>query len=89
MDTENLDQIYHPDNCLNSVTDGMLFDVNKKDYLGVFLGRKSPNSFGAKRYEEIISINMAGPGPAVAKVECTIPPRNPTDLLTMIKLDGQ
>ena len=89
VDTDNLDQNFYPDNRLNFRIDEMLFAVNKKDYLGVVLGRKSPNSFGAKRYEEIISINMAGPGPAVAKVECTIPPRNPTDLLTMIKLDGQ
>ena len=80
MEKKNLDQIYHPDNRLNSVTDGILFAVNKKDYLGTVLRRKSPDSFGAKRYEKIISINMAGPGSAVAKVERTSPTKHFTDL---------
>ena len=86
---EKLDRIFHPDGRLNCVTDGTLFAVNKRDYLDIVSARASPMSSGAGRYDKIISIDMAGPGSAVAKVECAIPPRYFTDLLTMVKLDGQ
>ena len=55
----------------------------------IVASRKSPRDSGAKRYDRIISIDMAGPGAAIAKVECAIPPKYFTDLLTLIKLEGR
>ena len=88
-DTEKLDRIFHPEGRLNCVTDRTFFAVDKTDYLNIVADRTSPKSSGAKRYDKIISIDMAGPSSAIAKVECAIPPKYFTDLLTLIKLDGQ
>ena len=88
-DTEKLDHVFHSDGRLSCATDGTLVSVDKEDYLKIVASRKSPRDSGAKRYDRIISIDMAGPGAAIAKVECAIPPKYFTDLLTLIKLEGR
>ena len=87
--TEKLDRVFHPEGQLSCVTDGYLNLVNKTKYLEIVANREPPESKGSHRYDKIISINMAGPETALAKVECAIPPRYFTDLLTLIKLDGK
>ena len=87
--TEKLDRVFHPEGQLSCVTDGYLNLVNKTKYLEIVANREPPESQGSHRYDKIISINMAGPETALAKVECAIPPRYFTDLLTLIKLDGK
>ena len=87
--TEKLDRVFHPDGRLSCVTDGTLSAVDKDGYLDIVRNRAAPINSGAARYDKIVSIDMAGPGAAVAKVECAVPPRFFTDILTMIKVDGQ
>lgn len=88
-DTDRLDRVFHPDGRLSCVTDGDLAAMTKAEYLELVRGRAAPASSGAERFDKIISIDMAGPGAATAKVECAVPPKYFTDLLTLIKTDGQ
>lgn len=88
-DTTKLDRIFHTEGQLTSVTEGDLVYMSKQDYLGLVAGRASPASQGMNRYDKIVSIDIAGPGAATAKVECAVPPKYFTDLLTMIKVDGK
>ena len=85
--TEKLDRVFHPAGQLSCVTDGSLNLTNKTKYREIVANREPPESKGPHRYDKIISIDMAGPETALAKVECAIPPRYFTDLLTFIKLD--
>ena len=88
-DTTKLERVFHPDGRLNCVTDGDMVAMTKAEYMDLVKGRPSPASTGANRYDRVISIDTAGPGAAIAKVECAVPPKYFTDLLTLIKLDGQ
>ena len=85
--TEKLDRVFHPAGQLSCVTDGSLNLTNKTKYREIVANREPPESKGPHRYDKIISIDMAGPETALAKVECAIPPRYFTDLLKFIKLD--
>ena len=89
MIQKKLDRIFYPDERLQCVTDGLLFAVRKRDYLDIVAGRASPMSSEAGGYDTIITMDMAGPSSAVAKVECAIPPGYFKDLLTMVKLNGE
>ncbi|MDD9877826.1 MAG: nuclear transport factor 2 family protein [Magnetovibrio sp.] len=88
-DSSKLDRIFHADGRLNSVTDGDMVAMTKAEYLDLVGGRASPASTGANRHDRIVAIDIAGPGAATAKVECAVPPKYFTDLLTLIKVDGE
>jgi len=88
-DTAKLDRIFHAEGRLNSVTDGDMSAMTKQQYLELVGGRASPESTDAPRFDKIVAIDIAGPGAATAKVELAVPPKYFTDLLTLIKVDGQ
>ena len=88
-DTSKLDLIFHAEGQLTSVTEGDLIYMSKQDYLELVAGRASPASQGMKRFDKIVAIDIAGSGAATAKVECAVPPKYFTDLLTMIKVDDK
>ena len=69
---EKLDRVFHPEGKLSCVTDGYLNLLNKTEYLEIVANREPPER-GFSRYDKIISINLAGPETALAKVECAIP----------------
>ena len=51
--------------------------------------RKSAKASGSERRDRIVSIDFSGPGTAIAKVECQIPPRYFTDYLSLLKVEGR
>ena len=88
-DTKILSKVFHPEAHYFCATDGKLLHLDMGEYFPVVDKRPSPASKGETRTDKIISIEFAGPVTALARVECSIPPRFFTDLLTFVKLDGR
>ena len=88
-DTARLRRAMHPQAHYVCATDGSLLKLDMEAYWAVVEQRASPASQGAAREDKIVSIEFAGPVTAFARVECAIPPKRFTDLLTLIKLDGR
>jgi Putative lumazine-binding len=51
--------------------------------------RPSPASKGKDCRDRIVSIELAGPVTAVARVECRIAPKAFTDILTLTRVDDR
>ena len=58
-------------------------------YFPVVDKRASPASRNESRTDRIVSIELAGPVTAFARVECSIAPKFFSDFLTLIKLEGR
>jgi hypothetical protein len=88
-DTGRLRRVFHPQAHYFSATDGTLLHLDMDHYFPVVEKRPSPASQGHPRTDRILSIEFAGPATAFARVECSIPPKDFTDLLTLVKLEGR
>jgi len=87
-DTARLRAVFHPAARYVTATDGTLLSLSMVQYLPIVDARPSPASKGEERRDRIVSIELAGPVTAVARVECRIAPRSFTDLLTLVDVDG-
>ena len=87
-DTARLRAVFHPAARYVTATDGTLLSLSMDEYLPVVDARPSPASKGEERRDRIVSIELAGPVTAFARVECRIAPRSFTDLLTLVDVDG-
>ena len=88
-DTRILRRVFHPSALYACASDGTLLALRMDDYFGVVDRRASPASKGEARTDRIVSIELAGPVTALARVECSIAPKHFTDLLTLVRLDGR
>jgi hypothetical protein len=88
-DVGKLGSVFHPTADLRSVgADGALAVLTRADWLAAVASRESAAKRGLAREDWIVTIDMAGPATAFAKVKCQIPPRYFTDYLTLGKVDG-
>lgn len=83
-----LASVFHPTSALVFEQDGALVRTPVADWLSAVRGRPSPKARGIARRDELLHIDQYGPM-AIAKVKCSIPPRNPTDYLSLLKADGR
>ena len=88
-DVQRLRRVFHPDAHYFCATDGTLLHLDMAQYFPVVEQRPSPASQGHERTDRVLSIEFAGPVTALAKVECSIPPKHFIDLLTLVKLQGR
>ncbi|MES2584353.1 MAG: nuclear transport factor 2 family protein [Pseudomonadota bacterium] len=88
-DTARLRQVFHPEAHYFCATTGELLHWDMAQYFPVVDTRPSPASLGHARTDRILSIEFAGPVTAFARLECSIPPKHFTDLLTLVKLQGR
>ena len=88
-DTQILQQVFHPAAIYACATDGELLLLHMDKYFEIVDKRPSPASRGDTRTDRIISLEFAGPVTAMARVECSILPKNFIDLLTFVLLDGR
>jgi len=88
-DTARLRQVFHPEAHYFCATTGELLHWDMAQYFPVVDTRPSPASQGHARTDRILSIAFAGPVTAFARLECSIPPKHFTDLLTLVKLQGR
>jgi Putative lumazine-binding len=88
-DTERLRVVFHPQARYVTATDDPLVVWSMEDYFPVVDARPSPASMGEDRRDRIVSIELAGPVTAVARVECRIGPKFFADILTLIRVDDR
>jgi len=88
-DTRKLRRVFHPEAHYFTATEGTLLHLDMAQYFPLVDARPSPASRGAPRTDRILAIAFAGPVTAFARVQCSIPPKHFTDLLTLVKLEGQ
>ena len=88
-DVARLGHVFNASAMYACATSGTLLQLDMAAYFAVVAQRPSPASLGQSRQDEIVSIEMAGPVTALARVHCTIAPKRFTDLLTMVRLDGR
>lgn len=88
-DTARLRRAMLPQAHYVCATDGRLLKLDMEAYWAIVDQRASPASQGAAREDRVVSVEFAGPVTAFARVECAIPPKRFTDLLTLIALDGR
>ncbi len=88
-DTASLRQVFHPEAHYFCATTGELLHWDMAQYFPVVDTRPSPAGQGHARTDRILSIEFAGPVTAFARLECSIPPKHFTDLLTLVKLQGR
>jgi hypothetical protein len=88
-DAQRLGRVFHASAMYACATSGTLQLLDMAAYLAVVAQRPSPASLGQPRADEIVSIEMAGPVTALARVHCAIAPKRFTDLLTLVRVDGE
>ena len=88
-DTKRLRAVFHPRASYVCATDGTLTHLTMDEYFPVVDKRPSPASRSEPRADRIVSIELAGPVTAFARVNCAIGPKHFTDLLTLIHIDGR
>ncbi len=88
-DVDKMRRVFMPQAHLFSAVDNPMLDWSLDHYMEVMAGRESPAAQGKPRHDRILSIDVVGPQTAIAKVECAIPPRFFTDLLTLVLHEGR
>lgn len=88
-DPARLRRVFHPEARYFCASEGTLLHLDMAQYFPIVEGRASPASQGHARTDRILSIEFAGPVTALAKVQCSIPPKQFIDLLGLVKLDGR
>lgn len=88
-DSGILRSVFHPDASYVCATDDPLVQLTMDEYFRVVDARVAPAATHQLRRDRIVSIEMAGPNAAAARVHCAIDPKYFTDLLTLIRVDDR
>lgn len=88
-DTQKLRRVFAPGAKLFSGTGGDFVELGLDEYMELVEGRPAPASKGQLRFDRIESMDIAGDSAVVVKVECAVPPKYFTDILTMVKREGR
>jgi len=88
-DVERLAEVFHPEAIYATATEGPLLRLTMGEYLPMVAAREAPAARGEARRDRVVSIELAGPVTAVARVRCAIGPKHFTDLLSLVHVDGR
>ncbi len=88
-DVEGFRAVFHPQAQLYSATDGKLVNLNVDAYLDLVANRPSPQEKGDERHDEILSLSVASPTTAHARVKDVYLPKRYIDDLTFVLVDGK
>lgn len=88
-DVEMLERVFHPDCHLISGTGGSLANDPMQAVYARVRSRTKPSDAGQSRYDQIVSIHLAGPETALVTCRIAIEPKLFTDYLNFVKLDGR
>lgn len=88
-DVETFARIFHPDARLYSANEAEFLILDVPQYLKRVAGRPSPAARGDRRADEILSVAIAGPATAHARVRELFLPRRFTDELTLLRHRGR
>ncbi len=87
-DVEKLGRVFHPRAIYATADETPFLYRTMDEYFPVVAARESPASRGEVRRDYIDSIDLAGENTALARVRCSIGPRDFVDLLTFVRVDG-
>ncbi|MEC7119473.1 MAG: nuclear transport factor 2 family protein [Pseudomonadota bacterium] len=88
-DTQRLRQVFHPQAIYACVINGQLRHYTMEQYFPIVDQRLSPASQAQTRQDRIMSIELIGATTALARVECAIAPKQFSDTLSLVWLDGR
>ncbi len=88
-DSQRLRDVFHPLATYTCATERPILNMGMADYFALVDKRPSPKSRNETRRDRIVSLELAGPDAAFARVECAIGQRFCTDLLTFVRADGR
>jgi hypothetical protein len=88
-DVARLRDVFHPQAIYACATAEPALILRMDEYFPIVAQRVSPASRGDARSDRILSIEMAGPVTAHARVECVLLPKHFTDMLTLIRVGGR
>jgi len=89
LDAEGLGQVFAPSARYASVSSGELIEMGIPEYLPRLAAREAPANSGAVYGYNVDSITFAGPATATARLRCSLFEHNYTDLLTLVRLNGE
>lgn len=87
-DADKIGSVFHAVSHLYVANGSEVTDLPREQWLKMVRERPSAKSQNLERRDRIVSIDISGPGTAIAKVECQIPPRYFTDYLTLLKAEN-
>ncbi|RZJ01196.1 MAG: hypothetical protein EON90_04510 [Brevundimonas sp.] len=88
MDADRFSTIFHPDSSITRTgDDGLVSVVPFQSWLKVVREATSPQSLQLERRDEIVTIDVDG-DLALIKIRLQMPPRQFTDLLCCLKVQG-
>ena len=88
-DTELLRGVFHPAAVYATADEVPFLHRTMADYLPVVAARQSPASRGETRRDHIDAIEFAGENTALARVRCSIGPRDFVDFLTLVRVEDR
>jgi hypothetical protein len=88
-DVAKFREVLHPQVRLFSATDGVLVNLDLETYMAMVAGRPSPASRKDPRDEGVLSIEVASPTTAHARVKDMYVPKRFINELSFIKIDGR
>lgn len=88
-DTTRLAQVFHPDALYATAVGDKPIVWRMDEYFPVVDARPAPAASSLPRTDRVLSIELIGPVTAHARLQCSIPPRDFIDLLTLIHVDGR
>jgi hypothetical protein len=88
-DADAIAKVFLPSSALTQVFDGELKITPRDAWLDVVRGRPSPKAEGLARADHVLAIDLVSGTLAHVKVQCAIPPRYFTDLLSFVKFEGE
>lgn len=88
-DVDRFRSVFHPRAQFYSATGGTLVNLTVDAYMDLVAGRPSPEKKGDVRQDEIVSITIASPTTAHARVKDIYLPKRFVDDLTFVLIDGR
>jgi len=88
-DVELFRRVLHPRARLYSATEGTLVDLDVDIYLGLVAGRPSPASRKDLRDDQVLTVEIASPTTAHARVKDMYLPKKFINELSFIKIEGR
>ncbi|MBL8297996.1 MAG: nuclear transport factor 2 family protein [Rhodanobacteraceae bacterium] len=88
-DTRRLAQVFHPQALYATAAGEKPIIWRLQEYFPVVDARPAPAASQQPRTDRVLAIELVGPVTALAKVQCSIAPKQFIDLLTLICLDGR
>jgi hypothetical protein len=88
-DADKIAAVFLPTSSLTQAFEGELKVTPRDEWLAAVRSRPSPKSQGLAREDHILTIDLISGTLAHVKVNCQMPPRYFTDILSFVKLGGE